>query len=146
MPLQYSPLGPPGAFGRGWRRVLSIMALLIASSACDDPGAEAYIQRAEAYRQKGEISASIIELKNALQQEPRNARARYLLGRNYLAIRDLASAEKELLRARTTRRPKPTIEPSSRPGPTASPFASRSRGARSSWARRSKRSLISTRC
>ena len=76
------------------------MALLIASSACDDPGAEAYIQRAEAYRQKGEISASIIELKNALQQEPRNARARYLLGRSYLAIRDLASAEKELLRAR----------------------------------------------
>jgi len=76
------------------------LALLLALTGCDDPSAEEFVARAEAYRQERNFSASIIELKNALQKEPRNARARYLLGQTYVAVRNFASAEKELLRAR----------------------------------------------
>ena len=76
------------------------LALLLALTGCDDPSVEEFVGRAEVYRQEGNFSASIIELKNALQKDPRNARARYMLGQNYLAVRNFASAEKELLRAR----------------------------------------------
>ena len=75
------------------------LALLLALIGCDDPSAEEFVERAEAYRQERNFSASIIELKNALQKEPRNARARYLLGQNYVAVRNFAGAEKEFLRA-----------------------------------------------
>ena len=84
----------------GRRFVAVFLALLLTLGACDDPTAEEFIRRSEDHRRNGDISASIIELKNALQKEPKNARARLLLGRAYLSVRDLASAEKELLRAR----------------------------------------------
>jgi tetratricopeptide (TPR) repeat protein len=76
------------------------LVILLALGACEQPDAEEFVRRALDFRAKGEISASIIELKNALQQEPRNAQARFLLGQNYLTVRDFAGAEKELLRAR----------------------------------------------
>ena len=76
------------------------LVILLALSACEQPDAQEFVRRARDYRAKGEISASIIELKNALQQEPKNAQARFLLGQNYLTVRDFAGAEKELLRAR----------------------------------------------
>lgn len=90
------------AEGIGLRRsrILPILGLLIALSACDDPSADELIERARESRQKGEISASIIDLRNALQKAPKHAEARYLLGQNHLAVGDLASAEKEFLRAR----------------------------------------------
>lgn len=74
--------------------------MLLALGACEQPSAEEFVERARDYRAKGDISASIIELKNALQQEPKNVQARFLLGQNYLTTGDLAGAEKELLRAR----------------------------------------------
>ncbi len=70
---------------------MPVLLLLVALSACEDPSAEEFIRRAEAYRQEGNVAASIIELKNALQKEPRNARARFLLGRSYLAVRNFAA-------------------------------------------------------
>ena len=82
------------------RPFLPALLLLVALGACEDPSADEFIRRAEAYRQEGNVAASIIELKNALQKEPRNARARFLLGRSYLVVRHFAGAEKELLRAR----------------------------------------------
>lgn len=59
------------------------------------------LERALAFREQGEISASIIELKSALQKDPENVETRISLGQIYLDIRDLASADKELRRART---------------------------------------------
>lgn len=64
-------------------------------------GAERSLTRAIEYRERGEISASIIELKNTLQDDPQNVTARLSLGRTYLDIGDLISARKELERART---------------------------------------------
>ena len=62
--------------------------------------AEAFVERAKAHRAKGDLQASIIELKNALQKEPQNAAARLLLGQVYVELGDVAGGEKELLKAR----------------------------------------------
>lgn len=63
-----------------------------------DTSDEAYIARAMAYLEEGEIKASEIELKNALQENPRNFRARKELGALYFKVGNLPAAEKELLR------------------------------------------------
>jgi putative PEP-CTERM system TPR-repeat lipoprotein len=79
------------------------LALALGLAACDDGsgvGAGAYVERAAAYFEKSDYRASVIELKNALQLDPRDAEARLLLGRTYLELGDSASAEKELRRAR----------------------------------------------
>ena len=60
---------------------------------------EDYLRDARAYVDKGEYSAAVIQLKNALLVEPDNAEARLLLGQTYLELKDALSAEKELLRA-----------------------------------------------
>jgi putative PEP-CTERM system TPR-repeat lipoprotein len=49
---------------------------------------------------KGEYSSAVIELKNLLQDEPKNAAARFLLGRTYLKQMDVLSAIKEFEKAR----------------------------------------------
>lgn len=76
------------------------LPLVVAS--CDD-AAESdvvrYIERAEAHLAAGENNAASIELKNALQRAPENARAHFLLGQVHLEAGDGFSAEKEFLRA-----------------------------------------------
>lgn len=59
------------------------------------------LNKALAFRQHGEFSASIIELKSALQSDPKNAQLRISLGQTYLQVNDLASAEKEFQRAQS---------------------------------------------
>lgn len=51
---------------------------------------------ARQYYEQGDYSAAIIQLKNLLQQEPRDPEARILLARVYLDSGDAVSAEKEL--------------------------------------------------
>ena len=78
-----------------------VAALLLAG--CDAIGgksAQEHYQAAEAYADKGEFKASVIELKNALQKNPDHAEARFLLGNLYLALEDAQTAVKELQRAR----------------------------------------------
>jgi len=60
---------------------------------------EDFIGDAERYLKQGETRAAVIQLKNALQQEPDNRDARLLLGKVYLRLGDGPSAEKELRRA-----------------------------------------------
>ena len=78
----------------------ALLCLGLMLSGCDEKSAEDYYQKALQHRSNGEIAASIIELKNALQAAPNDAEARLLLGTIYLEVRNLASAEKELIRAR----------------------------------------------
>ncbi len=49
---------------------------------------------------KGEYSTAVIELKNLLQEDPKNAAARFLLGRTYLQQMDVLAAIKEFEKAR----------------------------------------------
>lgn len=61
---------------------------------------EEYVKRASEHINKGEIKSAVIELKNALQKDAKNLKARLLLGEVYLKAGDGVSAEKELLRAK----------------------------------------------
>lgn len=64
----------------------------------DDAG-EYYESGLEYFHNEKYVEA-IIELKNALQADPKSLAARVLLGRVYVRINDGVSAEKELIRAR----------------------------------------------
>ncbi len=57
--------------------------------------AQTYLAEAQAHAQKGELSAALIQLRNAVQKEPANAAARYQLAVISLRAGDPASAEKE---------------------------------------------------
>ena len=59
-----------------------------------------HVQRAKDFQAKGDLRASAIELKNALQKNPKNSEARMLLGEIYLDSALGDAAEKELLRAK----------------------------------------------
>lgn len=85
-------------------------ALLLA--ACQQqPGAAGLIDEARRHRQHGATQAAIIEMKNALQQEPGNATARALLGELYLDAGDALSAEKELRKAQALGLAAPLVLP-----------------------------------
>ena len=58
-----------------------------------------YLSDAQAYFGKGEYDAAVIQLKNALLEDPDNRQARLLLGQAYLKLEDGPSAHKELSRA-----------------------------------------------
>ncbi len=61
--------------------------------------AQTLISDARRYQENGDNKAAIIQLKNALQSNPDNSEARYLLGTLYNKTGDLQSAEKELRKA-----------------------------------------------
>src|ERR1700690_1187715 len=57
------------------------------------------IQRAKDFEDKGNLTASILELKNAIQKNPNSPQARLLLGQIYLKAGMGEEAEKELTKA-----------------------------------------------
>ncbi len=89
-------------------RPLASALLITALSAPILPGcdklssatAEELIDRAKDSQAKGDLRTSIIDLKNAIQKDPNNPQARWLLGEIYITSGMGAEAEKELLRAR----------------------------------------------
>ncbi|MHB1231455.1 MAG: XrtA/PEP-CTERM system TPR-repeat protein PrsT [Burkholderiales bacterium] len=64
-----------------------------------NPTEQELIQRAKDYEDKGNIKASVIELKNALKKNPNSPLARLLLGQIYLKANMGAEAEIELKKA-----------------------------------------------
>ncbi|CAH1084763.1 XrtA/PEP-CTERM system TPR-repeat protein PrsT [Candidatus Nitrotoga sp. 1052] len=60
---------------------------------------ETLVNEAKQYQLKGDNKAAIIQLKNALQKNPDDVEARYLLGTIYNETADSQSAEKELRKA-----------------------------------------------
>lgn len=84
------------------RLAVSLLAVLLfggmagCSKTADTKG---LISEAKAYQKKGETKAAIIQLKNALQQNPEDREARLLLGQIYSQTGDPQSAEKELRKA-----------------------------------------------
>lgn len=85
------------------RKILKNFTLLVIVGmlfACGIGMAESqYVSKAQKYIEAGELKAGLIELKNALQENPDNTQARLLLGKLYLDTGNLPSAEKELSRA-----------------------------------------------
>lgn len=82
--------------------LLSLGVLIAALAACNQSvqSDADYLARAKEFQAKGDPRATIIELKNALNANANNGEVRLLLGEQYLAIGDGASAEKELRRAK----------------------------------------------
>lgn len=58
-----------------------------------------FLERAQQYYEEGDLASAAIELKNALQRDPDNAEARFLLGKVLWQLNDASAAEKELQRA-----------------------------------------------
>ncbi len=86
---------------RGWLAASALAGLLVLG-ACDPRGSasvEELLKQAQEHRAAGNLRATVIELKNALQKEPENGLARMLLGQAFIDLGDSASAEIELRRA-----------------------------------------------
>lgn len=97
-----------GPATRAWLSGLMLGALLTASNLLANT-ALAVTERSQGYfddaierLQGGDVNAAIIQLRNAIQEDPENAEARATLGRLYLERGDLVGAEKELSRAYET--------------------------------------------
>lgn len=84
----------------GAPKVVAVILSLMLVAGCNKKSVDDYIHSAQTHREAGDIAAAIIDLKNALQLEPKNQAARLLLARFYLDIPDPNSAQGELLHAK----------------------------------------------
>ena len=90
------------------RSRLALSALLL--TACGQ-SPEQMVTSAKEYLAKNDRNAAMIQLKNALQENPNLAEARLLLGRSQLQAGDLAAAEKELRKALELKVPAEQVAP-----------------------------------
>ena len=82
-------------------KVAFYISIAIALSGCGEKlTAEAHIKNAKAYLNTNNLNASVIELKNAIRADNKNAEARFLLGQTYLNLGDGLAATKEFERAK----------------------------------------------
>ena len=76
-------------------------SVALALSACsDNENAGTYLIKAKTYLNANQVNEGMIELKNALKLEPKNAEVRFLLGQLYLSQGRGLEAVKELERAK----------------------------------------------
>ena len=81
-------------------RTLFITTACVMLIACGGKSVEEHIAQAQQHMSSGDNNTAIIDLKSAIQSDPKNAEARFLLGKIYMQTNEFASAEKELTRAR----------------------------------------------
>lgn len=81
------------------RKVCSAAVLLLLLAACGGDSPDKLVASAKDYLAKNDTKAAVIQLKNALQSNPNQAEARFLLGSALLAGRDPVAAEVELRKA-----------------------------------------------
>jgi putative PEP-CTERM system TPR-repeat lipoprotein len=75
---------------------------LVALSGCGHSESTAtLLAEAQQYQQKGDLKGALIQLKNAVEKSPEDGEARFQLGSLEMEMRDVASAEKELRKARS---------------------------------------------
>lgn len=80
--------------------LLCIVALIVQVVGCDKSMTEQeYVERALSWLDQGDLEAASIDLKNALQLNPKDAQARWLLGTTYSKSGKFFAASKELKRA-----------------------------------------------
>ncbi len=88
---------------------LSVLLGVAGLSGCGDSNSGSPLERARGHIEEREFAAAIIELKNALQQDPENTDARWLLAENYLLFGEGLNAEKALARMETGRERDPAF-------------------------------------
>ncbi len=107
-----------GGFFRS-KGFIALLVLIVAVAAAapfvfqrlTDRGSESYIAEAKSYAEGGDIAAAIIQLKNAVRDDPDDANARLMLGKAYLQTRQYAEAEKELRAALSRGATAPELAP-----------------------------------
>ena len=80
-------------------RILLIALGFSLLTACGQKTSEEHFAAAQQFVAENKLNSAVLELKNAIQQDPKSAQARFELGRIYLAQKKYESAEKELNRA-----------------------------------------------
>lgn len=93
------------------RTALALVATALVLQACDGSSDTDLLASANAYLEKKDTAAAIIELKSALQKNPQSAEARLLLGRSLLDSGDAAGALVELRRAQELSMPAVRVVP-----------------------------------
>ncbi len=96
-------------------RIMVLAILMVAGliTSCEsgwNASAEERLERAKSHLAQQDINSAVIELKNILQSEPDHREARLLLGKTYLKLGDVASAEKELSRAQQLGAVEPEVQ------------------------------------
>jgi putative PEP-CTERM system TPR-repeat lipoprotein len=82
---------------------LLILAALLGPAACDQTKRytdQEHVQKAKEFQDQGNLDAAVIELKNALQKNPKNSDARWLLGKVYVSQGQGELAENELKKSK----------------------------------------------
>lgn len=100
--IQYLSGRHAGIAGVRWIALVAsfMLTVSVALSGCEQQLSDAeHVQRAKEFQDEGDLASAMIELKNALAQNPDNVEARWLLGNVYLVVRNGVAAEKELRRA-----------------------------------------------
>jgi putative PEP-CTERM system TPR-repeat lipoprotein len=105
----------PSSVGIGFRvyimgsklgKIIAFVILITGLLACGETMTEeAYLSRAQDYLATSDHRSAVIELKNALRQNPESVQARLLLGTAYFELGDIPSAEKELVRVQEAQGP-----------------------------------------
>lgn len=92
-------------------KAISGLLLTLLLAACGGDSPESLITSSKAYLAKNDTKAAVIQLKNALQQNPKLAEARFLLGSALFESGDLAGAEVELRKALELKHPADEVVP-----------------------------------
>lgn len=88
------------------------LSIALAISACGEQASvESHLENAKSYLNENKVNESIIELKNAIRADTKNAEARFLLGQIYLSLGDGLGAVKELERAQSLKYPDNKVLP-----------------------------------
>src|SRR5512141_1660052 len=82
------------------RPFIAIALMVVASAAACSPKGEALFARAQQSLAKGDAGAAVIDLKNLIEAEPQNAKARALLAEASLQSGDIQAAEIEIRKAK----------------------------------------------
>jgi putative PEP-CTERM system TPR-repeat lipoprotein len=100
---------PPSALPL--QRFLALLLGTCLLTACGGEDSATLVTDAKAKLAAGDHKAAMIQLKNAVAEDDKNADARFELGKLYFSQLDLASAEKEFRRAREAGLPASTVNP-----------------------------------
>jgi len=80
-------------------RMLIAVVIVLALAGCGRNDPASLVASARTYLEKNDYKAAIIQLKNALQEAPDSAEARFLLGKSLLESGDPGAAETEIRKA-----------------------------------------------
>lgn len=98
-------------FSRFIPQAVAALVLAVAFAGCGSDPEGGSIAKAKAYLEKKDDKAAIIELKDALQKNPGQAEARYLLGSALLRVGDAVASEVELRKALDAKHPAEVVVP-----------------------------------